>query len=297
MTRRIPWWTLPDEIVLIILSWVARMDKMVLFAIVPAVCRQWRRLCGDTRDVRLNLWDFHGKPWRRFRHFNNDGSDADAAVLIAVLGHLAGRFKHIVQCRISEWLYLPSLTNACAAVMADRCKQLINVNFNGCDHLSDASVVVLAQSCLLLSNINFKRCTQLTDASVFALAKHCSLLTDVNFMHCEQLTDASVLALVEDCPLMTNVNFGFCTQLTDTSVVAVAMKCTRLANIFFASCDMLTDVSVMALADHRPQLSGVDFEYCGQLTCTSLVVLIRRCPMLMHNNGHCPSTEAGWPTW
>ena len=69
--------------------------------------------------------------------------------------------------------------------LAEHCVHLTNVNFGGCDRLSDASVVALAEhwnTVAHLTNVHFSKCDLLTDASVTALAVHCG-------------TDSTLLAL------------------------------------------------------------------------------------------------------
>jgi hypothetical protein len=49
------WDNLPDEIVWMIFAWIAMGDSQAMLTVVPAVCRRWRALCGDTKGVRLDM--------------------------------------------------------------------------------------------------------------------------------------------------------------------------------------------------------------------------------------------------
>jgi hypothetical protein len=251
------WDRLPDEIVLAILRWVANGDAKAMLTVVPAVCRRWRVLCGDTRDVRFDLTFLSDRARLRDPALDLDGV-AEAATM-ASLDSLATRFKHVVEWNLDR-IFVPKLfapfdvrpkrlQDSIAIKIAERCPRLIKLNYAWCLHLSDYGVIALARSCPQLTSVNMRNSFDLTDIGVVELAERCLKLTDVNFNGCRRLTDASVMTLAEYHPLLTSVDFGGCNQFTDESLFVLAERCPLLTNICFCASFDVTDAGVVALSE------------------------------------------------
>ena len=88
------WDNLPDEIVWMIFAWIAMGDCKAMLTVVPAVCRRWRALCGDTKGVRLDLTFLPSRA--KLCSVSLDVAGVRAPALVASLAALTTRFKHIV---------------------------------------------------------------------------------------------------------------------------------------------------------------------------------------------------------
>jgi hypothetical protein len=284
------WNKLQDDVVLAIFAWVALQDPKAMLTAVPAVCRRWRALCWDTRDVRFDLTFLPPQAKLRQRSLGA----ADGSALVASLAALAPRFKHVVECNMKDVLQEEEessegftttsaslvVADICVMALSECCPTLTTVDFSFCGRLSDASVVALAENCPQLTDVSLSKCSRLTDASVAALARNCHQLAAVSFCYCPELTDASVVELAEECPQLTSVDFSECSNLTDTSVVALAEHCPQLTQVHFDAIIAITDKSVVALAKHCPKLETVTFGMCDEVTDASVVALSKHCPNL-----------------
>ena len=177
----------------------ARLDTKTLLTVVPAVCRRWREVYAQTRNVHL---DFRFVPTRT-----------------PVRLHAGDELGTRMLCEISK-----------------RMVHVVGLNLSGLASLTDASVMALAEDCVHLTNVNFESCEKLTDASVTSLAEHCPHLTIVHVRGCN-LTDASTTALAKHYPHLIDADFGYCSRLTDTGVVSLAEHCPHLTEIDFGGCD------------------------------------------------------------
>jgi hypothetical protein len=95
---------LPDEIVLAVFMLVAAVDPQSMMTTVHAVCRRWRRLCGDTLGVRLDfafLVDMH-RPKMSVPPVDAAAEDD----MVAALAGLARRFKPVVEINLSHFYLL-----------------------------------------------------------------------------------------------------------------------------------------------------------------------------------------------
>jgi hypothetical protein len=96
------WDNLPDEIVLMIFAWIAMGDCKAMLTVVPAVCRRWRALCGDTKGVQLDLTFLPS----RAKLCSEDLDAVVVSALVASLAALTTRFKHIVSWDLRRvWTY------------------------------------------------------------------------------------------------------------------------------------------------------------------------------------------------
>ena len=149
---------LPDEMLLDIF---ARLDTETLLKVVPAVCRRWRAVHVQTRNVHLDLRFI--PPGGALRLHIRDESTA------WMLREIVKRLVHMVSQNVSGFA---SLKDASVVAMAEHCPHLTDVDLTSCRRLLDARVVALAEHCPHLTNVNFSFCKQLTDASLVVLAEH-----------------------------------------------------------------------------------------------------------------------------
>ena len=106
---------LPDELLQMIFS---RLDTETLLTAVPAVCRRWRAVYGQTRNVNLNFLFVR----RRAAVRVDDESGA------RMLCEIVKRMAHVVGLNL--WGF-GSLSDATVVALAEHCTRLTSVTF-GC---------------------------------------------------------------------------------------------------------------------------------------------------------------------
>jgi hypothetical protein len=306
--------TLPNELLLHVFTFV---DPFCLLTSAPGVCRLWRRLCGDTPGLHLDLSCIDED-----RHIGQHNDDALGA---RMMSELAQRWKQAVRVTLSDVLAIDTLVSAMASqchklthfmssegvligdmgavslamhcprlvlvdlgrsskltdvglvALAEKCMQLVSITMSRAD-IHDAGVIALAKHCPLLATIRFPYCKQLTDVGALA---SCTQLTDVDFGHCHFLADADVISLAKHCAKLTSVNFDSCTGLTDSAVIELAKHCPLLANVRFNECAALMDAGIVVLSTHCAQLRKISLAGCVLLTSASVEAMITHCPLLV----------------
>jgi hypothetical protein len=278
--------TLPDELLLHVFTFV---DPHTLLTLVPGVCRRWRRLCGATPGLHMDM-SFFDYDMGLFIH----RKDATGARMMA---ELARRWRNAVgvsfyvgctdillaamtaQCtKLTHFVsaFSGDITDVGVTSLAMHCPRLVSVCFRECDQLTDVGLVTLAEKCRQLVSVTATY-GKIQSSSVTALAKHCPLLTSVNFTNCVRLTDVGALAR---CTQLTQVGFENCSLVVDADVILLAQHCVKLTNVDFSGCDELTDGAVVALAKHCPLLAIVRFDRCAALTDAGVIVLSAQCARL-----------------
>jgi hypothetical protein len=281
---------LPDELVLHIFFF---LNSRSLLGAAASVCRRWRALCGDTREVFLDL-TFLGTraPLRR----RPSAAAADA------IGRLARRFRHVVAAdllgfgddvvtvvagscpQLAEFRYTRGpamgqpLTDEGLVALAKHCRLLTSVICSGVE-ITDASLIALAQRCPLLTSVDFGESIKVTDAGVSALAQHCPRLTSIGMAYAE-LTDLGVCSLAKHCSQLREVSFPGCAFLSDDSVIALANHCPLVCKLDLSDNHDITGDAVAFLATRCPGITDVDFSRCTSLTDEAVVALAKNCPHL-----------------
>eukprot|EP00729_Bicosta_minor_P003038 gene3038-biopygen25855 len=235
---------MPPEVMLKILS---QLDGKTLVVAVPQVCKLWRALCQDIRNVHLDFsWCVTipvealaglkqtafvirtrkniERTERKLRRDSRGGGGGGAGNT-AEVGWTTG--------------------------MCELFPRTTSVTMNS-SRVNDAHLMVLAGKCHGITHADFACCQNLTDAAVIALADECSGITHTDFHACENLTDAAVVALADKCPGITHADFGRCWNLTDAAVVALADKCPGITHAVFRRCWNLTDAAKNAVTAQRP---------------------------------------------
>eukprot|EP00729_Bicosta_minor_P024722 gene24722-biopygen16423 len=220
---------IPPEVVLKVLS---QLDGKTLMVSVPQVCKRWRTLCQDIRNVHLDFRWWGGKfpaevlaGWRQAPSTVGGGHAGGGG------GGSAGSSSSTGGDGLKTGLceLFPRTTSVTMKVGHD---------------VKDAHLIVLADKCRGIVYADFGGCWQLTDAAVLALADKCPGITQADFSGCGNLTDAAVIALADKCPGITQADFSGCGNLTDAAVIALADKCRGIVYVHFGGCKNLTDAAV-----------------------------------------------------
>ena len=212
---------MPPEVLLKVLS---QLDAKTMVVAVPQVCRQWRALCHDIRNVHLDF------SWYTFLYYTvkipvEALAGWGQTTFVATTRTNTERKERMLRRRgggggggrntaDGGWT-----TGICELF-----PRTTSVTMSG-GVVYDAHLMALADKCRGITYASFNNCENLTDAAVIALADKCPGITHADFSCCENLTDAAVLALIDKCPGITHANFYGCSNLTDAAVVALAENC------------------------------------------------------------------------
>ncbi|CAE8627837.1 unnamed protein product [Polarella glacialis] len=122
---------------------------------------------------------------------------------------------------------VPSLFGTfCSALLCATTLEKLQLNFDGCQQISDAGVAALAEKLpisLQQLHLDFSWCNQISDAGVAALAEKLPISLhqlQVKFSRCQQISDAGVAALAEKLPISLQklrLDFIFCWQISDAA--------------------------------------------------------------------------------
>ena len=179
---------IPPEVVLKVLS---QLDGKTLMVSVPQVCKRWRTLCQDIRNVHLDFrWWGGNVPAQVLAGWRQGRSTVGG-------GHGGGRSGGSSSSSTGEG---GLKTGLCALF-----PRTTSVTTNGgVNEVTDAHLMALADKCAGITLAAFGYCGNLTDAAVIALANACPGIAHADFSFCENLTDAAMEAVRKQRP-----NFSF----------------------------------------------------------------------------------------
>ena len=224
---------IPPEVVLKVLS---QLDGRTLMVVVPQVCKRWRALCQDIRNVHLDFRWWPGNVpaevlagWGQApftvggsHASSGGGSSSSSAGGEGLKTGLCELFPRTTSVTMKGG---HDVIDAHLMALADKCPGIMVARFGSCENLTDAAVIALVDKCRGIMRAGFDGCINLTDAAVIALADKCPGITHADFGYCGNLTDAAVIALADKCPGITHAYFNDCINLSDTAVIGLADKC------------------------------------------------------------------------
>lgn len=192
---------------------------------------------------------------------------------------------------------------------------LLTLEFNGCELLSDASVKDLSSlvstsrsfmlgsltlsGCRNITNDAFMNTGQLFNSLEYLDLTRCLSVTDkgvkliieqvgktikaLNLSSCEDISDDSVIYIASNCPNLQEINLSKCMNVTDKSTCLLLVKCTNLTKLILYNCNKITDATVEQITK-LPQLAlnlkEIDISSCQNVTDDGLQALVRHCPYL-----------------
>uniref|UniRef100_A0A9J2PC23 F-box domain-containing protein n=1 Tax=Ascaris lumbricoides TaxID=6252 RepID=A0A9J2PC23_ASCLU len=99
-----------------------------------------------------------------------------------------------------ETSHMPCVDDRFLALLADNCRQLNNVNFNGCRFVTDKGLAALARNCCL-KEVRI-RATSCTDKSIYLLAQFCpdlEWISHADFSGRPKFSDQALQCLRDSC--------------------------------------------------------------------------------------------------
>eukprot|EP00729_Bicosta_minor_P023763 gene23763-biopygen18357 len=176
---------MPPEVMLKILS---QLDGKTLVVAVPQVCKLWRALCKDIRNVHLDFsWceRYVTIPvevlagWKQTAFVTRTRKNTARTERMLRRNSRGGGGGGAGNTAESGW----------TTGMCELFPRTTSVTMSG-DRIEDAHLMVLADKCPGITHVKFRRCKNLTDAAVLALADKCPGITHADFCWCRNLTDA-----------------------------------------------------------------------------------------------------------
>lgn len=268
---------LPIEIVLTIFFY---LDTYTFLSVVPNVCRLWRTVYGDTKDVVLSFdsdypFGNSSPPWHRLKHVK-EVRLLHHATDDTIVANVVRLFPDLRRFILGKSGYISDV----GVSSLSGCRRLTHIDISRCGGITDTGVITLALHCPLLVTIMMgSGCSAITDESLVALGSNCPRLRCINMHACSNITDVGVMALAI-CPLV-EIDLCFCEHVTDVGLMALARRCPDLVRIDCVHCIKFTDVGVMELARQCGRLECVDISYCQGISEASVIALAERCARLV----------------
>ena len=152
---------IPPEVVLKVLS---QLKGKTLMVSIPQVCKLWRAVCHDIKNVHLDFSWWKGREvpvevlvgWRQTPFMLGAGIDVGAG------GSSTARVEESRGWKTSLCELFPRTTS---------------VTMGGRNNVEDAHMMALADKCPGITHADFTACGKLTDAAVIALADKCPGIT------------------------------------------------------------------------------------------------------------------------
>lgn len=112
--------------------------------------------------------------------------------------------------RVLALRHCDKLTDHAVAIVAQHCKQLVELDLSGCSGLREVT-----RWPPLLQNVTLSRCRGIHDWSVLSLISCCKeTLAELNLEFCERLTDIIALPLAKQCARLQRLNVFQCTNMS-----------------------------------------------------------------------------------
>ncbi|XP_040194307.1 S-phase kinase-associated protein 2 [Rana temporaria] len=266
----ISWDSLPDELVLGILSYLPLAELLK----ASGVCKRWRRLsCDESLWHSLDLTGKHlvdgvigyllslgvvvlrcprsciGEPmFKQIRPLRLQHADfSHCTISIDALRSMISRC-HRLQNLSVEGL---ELTDDIISAIAQN-SDLVRLNLGGCFGFSSESLSHMLNSCSRLDELNLSWCDFTTSHVKSAVVNFPRGLTQLNLSGYRQNLDlADLEALVQRCPELTNLDLSDSVLLTP-ECFPVLHQLLHLQHLGLSRCYQICPASLLDLGKHIP---------------------------------------------
>ena len=210
---------------------------------------------------------------------------------------------------------------------------LMDVDFSGCDKLSQSSVtwIVGGAGTNRITSLKLNGCYKIADSALFALADGAWSLTHLEIGGCFNITDKGIKALAGRCTLITYLELSKLSLLTNNGIMVVItqlryLECLsisanhgldsksfmKLYKLFHAKKRVISltalnvsnvmrldDNALVSLAYMAPALSRLDLSWCRMITDRGLEVLAPKASQLSEIclNSCSGITDNGMPNY
>ncbi|CAK7307873.1 Dynein regulatory complex subunit 6 [Vulpes lagopus] len=183
--------------------------------------------------------------------------------MISVQGfrNIANSCTGIMHLTIND---MPTLTDNCVKVLAEKCTRITSIVFIGAPHISDCAFKAL--STCNLRKIRFEGNKRITDAC-FKYIKNYPNINHIYMVDCKRITDGSLKSL---SPLkqLTVLNLANCIRIGDVGLKQFldGPVSTRIRELNLSNCIHLSDASIVKLSERCSNLNYLSLRNCEYLT-------------------------------
>ncbi|KAJ3146712.1 hypothetical protein HDU86_008400 [Geranomyces michiganensis] len=223
--------TLPTEILLIIIAWLAPSFNEPERHLVSLghTCRRMRLL------VAAKLY-FH----TAFFFHNCLREFADT---VASNPGMAGQVRHFMD-NVDE-LHAHRLRRVCGA-----CSNLLSLHLGRCSNLTNKALRDVANRSTRLKSLTIKDADRITDEGLLSVGKRCPSLEYFNVYNVVHITDRSIVAIADGCPLLRGVILRGCRGIAVGSIKYLMLKATYLRELTLIDFD---DVCLEEVLRSKPE--------------------------------------------
>ncbi|KAL9979146.1 hypothetical protein ACROYT_G016761 [Oculina patagonica] len=307
----VPYLYLPDEILLLIFSFLPHKDlvscsrvcwqfyrismdeslwKVIVLGQNANITDEWLHAIGTRRPMSLTISKCRGdkitaKGLRElFRNCSDSLEELNfsrcrGGELIgeSVLLHVAARC-HWLKSVDASWT---NVSDNGVQALVDNVKRLECLCLNGCSAVSDQSIkCVASKHGKTLRIFEVFGCFNITPAGMKILGQTCKQLQTLNIGQCYKITDTAIGCLVSNLPELENLDLRGCKQVRDSAVKKIVRHCPLITTLALANCPLITDVSLAEIATNLPRIRSLDICGCSKVTDNGICALSRNCHRL-----------------
>ncbi|PKS06808.1 hypothetical protein jhhlp_006883 [Lomentospora prolificans] len=168
-----------------------------------------------------------------------------------------------------------------AEVLVNSCKNLVNVNLEGCRNIQRSTLHGLLNGNERLECLNLTGLTAVTNATCDIIAESCKNLEVLQVSWCKQMDAEGIRAIVNACPRLKDVRAGELKGFDNVEVAAAFFARNTLERLVLSGCSDLTDMALQTIVHGvNPEidiltdlplvptraLRHLDLSRCSQLT-------------------------------
>ncbi len=141
----------------------------------------------------------------------------------------------------------------------------INLRQYGMDSGQLITNAVVQELCTVQSDmlkLNLEYCDMISDVGLWAIARHCRKLEHLVLTRCDQITNVGLRSLSLSCSNMTTLDFNDCHLLDDIALTVIATGAWKLQHLLLQNCVSITDNGVGRVAKAGATLKTLDLYGC-----------------------------------
>ena len=152
---------------------------------------------------------------------------------------------------------------------------LISLDLESCNRISDAGVVELARRCSQIKSLSLKNCPTITKTGMVEVGRRCQHLQSLDISGLP-VDDDAITNVAQQLPHLQTLIIAECNNITDEGIKAVARQCLYLQTLNLWACDSITDIGLMEVARHCPHLQTLTIGG-EELTDASITAVVQQC--------------------
>jgi hypothetical protein len=175
------------------------------------------------------------------------------------------------------------ITNATIQELCLIQPNLLTLNLNGCQLISDVALWTIARHCPNIHHLILSDCHKITNIGLRSLSMRCSELITLDFTNCHLLDDLGLTTIACGCWKLEHLILINCINITDTGVGKVVKACGRLETLNLLNCHRVGEFGDHALKEIGAfchQLKYLNLIGCRHVQNDGLIALSHGCQLL-----------------